>query len=159
MKPLVKKLAATFVLSAAGLYSLLADEGMRNTAYLDVANIPTICVGHTAGVKVGDVASDEVCRELLKQDVRTAEAAVRAGVAVPITQEQFDALVSWTFNVGADAATASTLLRKLNAQDCHGAAAEFSRWDKSRVRGVLRPVAGLTARRAKERALFEKGCA
>jgi lysozyme len=158
MNPLARKLAATFVLSAAGLYSLLADEGMRNTAYLDVANIPTICVGHTAGVKVGDTASDEVCRELLRKDVRTAEAAIRSAVVVPITQGQFDALVSWTFNVGTEAAKGSTLVRKLNAGDCRGAAAEFSRWDKARVRGVLRPVAGLTKRRAKERAAFEIGC-
>jgi lysozyme len=158
MSPLTKKLAATFVLSAAGLYGLLAEEGVRNHAYLDVANIPTICVGHTAGVKVGDTASDEVCRDLLKKDVHVAEVAVKAAVRVPVTQDQFDALVSLTFNIGADAVRNSTLVKKLNAKDCLGAAAEFSRWNKSRVRGVLQPVPGLTSRRARERSLFEKGC-
>lgn len=158
MSPLTKKLAATFVLSAAGLYSLLAEEGVRNTAYLDVANIPTICVGHTKGVKLGDIASDEVCQELLRKDVHAAEAAVKASVKVPITQGQFDALVSLSFNIGADALRNSTLIRKLNASDCAAAAAEFSRWNKAKVRGVLRPVEGLTKRRANERKTFEQGC-
>lgn len=158
MPPLAKRLAATFLISAAGIAAIVADEGQRNTAYLDIANIPTICVGHTAGVRLGQTANDEVCRELLKQDVRVAEAAVRSAVKVKITQGQYDALVSWTFNVGADAAGGSTLMRKLNAGDCRGAAAEFSRWDKARVNGKLRSVRGLTVRRAGERTRFEKDC-
>jgi lysozyme len=154
MKPLARKLAATFVISVAGLATLVTEEGSRNSAYLDIANIPTICVGHTANVRMGDTATNEVCHELLKQDVRIAESAIRGSVRVAITQDQFDALVSWTFNVGAKAAAGSTLVRKLNAGDCRGAASEFPRW----VHAGGKKSAGLLKRRLREQKHFEKDC-
>jgi lysozyme len=125
--------------------------------YLDPVGIPTVCVGHTATVTSADVGKDlsGLCSKLLASDTKAAQSAVRHDVTVRITQAQYDALVSFTFNVGAANLHSSTLLRKLNAGDCWGAAAEFPRWNRAKGR-VLR---GLTNRRAAEREMFETGCA
>lgn len=86
----------------------------------------------------------------LHTDTQTASDAVKAAVQVPLSQNQFDALASFAYNVGVNAFANSTLLRKLNAGDTTGAANEFQRWNKSDGR-VL---SALTDRRAKEAALF-----
>jgi lysozyme len=83
-------------------------------------------------------------------DLGTAEAAVSRLVSVPLTQGQFDALVSWTFNEGQGRLAGSALLRELNAGDYGAAAAAFAAWDM--IAGA--PSAGLIARRAAEVALF-----
>ena len=88
---------------------------------------------------------------LLMKDARDAERAVQEAVHVPLRQEQFDALVSFTFNVGGGAFRSSTLVRKLNAGDARGAGDEFLRWATAGGR-VLE---GLRRRRQAERALFE----
>jgi lysozyme len=130
---------------------------MVKAVYLDPVGIPTACVGHTKTVTRADVGkqlSEEVCLRMLDADTADAQAAVRRSVTVPITQEQYDALVSFAFNVGGGALHSSTLVRKLNAGECWGAGAEFPRWDKAR--GRVLP--GLVKRRADERTLFETGC-
>jgi lysozyme len=155
--PIARKLAATMVVSAAGLAGIKYHEGEVRTVYLDPVGIPTVCVGHTATVTRADVGkrvSAQVCDNLLNRDTAEAQRAVGRLVKVPVTQGQYDALVSFTFNVGAGNLASSTLLRKLNAGDCHGAAAEFPRWNKAK--GRVLP--GLVSRRADERAVFEKGC-
>lgn len=154
-----RRIAATLVLSTAGAVGIATHEGTVPTVYLDAVGIPTVCVGHTgpdtSRDQVGKVTlSPERCAELLKQDTATAQRAVGRLVTEPVTQEQFDALVSFTFNVGGGNLASSTLLRKLNAGDCHGAAAEFPRWNRAKGR-VLN---GLSKRRADERATFEAGC-
>jgi lysozyme len=153
----VRWLAGALILSAGGTAAIMHDEGTVKRVYLDPVGIPTVCVGHTATVTradVGKVFTESQCVELLRSDTRVAQAAVARNVKVPITQGQYDALVSFTFNVGESQFKTSTLLRKLNAGDCRGAAAEFPRWNKAR--GIVLP--GLTARRARERATFEQGC-
>lgn len=75
-------------------------------------------------------------------------------VRLPVNNHQFGGLLVFAFNAGLGALGQSTLLRKLNAGDVAGAAEEFLRWDKARVNGVLKPLAGLTRRRRAERALF-----
>lgn len=153
----VRWLAGALVLSAAGTTAIMHDEGKVNRVYLDPVGIPTVCVGHTSTVTRADVGkpyTDAQCAELLRSDTRVAQAAVGRLVKVPITQGQYDALVSFTFNVGESNLKNSTLLRKLNAGDCHGAASEFPRWN--RARGQVLP--GLTTRRANERARFEVDC-
>jgi lysozyme len=150
-------IAAALTLSAAGLAGIVTHEREVRAVYLDPVGIPTACVGHTATVThadVGKTLSGEVCRQLLERDTRASVKTVQHGVKVPITQEQFDALVSFEFNVGRKALLTSTLLRKLNAGDCWGAAREFDRWIRAKGR-VLR---GLIKRRADERRLFETGC-
>lgn len=127
-------------------------EQFRPTAYLPTKNdVPTLGYGHTAGVRMTDTCTMPTAEAWLRQDV----AAVVGDISnrchdVPLSQHQFDALVSLVFNIGIGAFDASTLLRKLRTKDYGGAAAEFARWNKQG--GRVLP--GLTARRAKEAALF-----
>ena len=103
-------------------------EGCRLTAYKCPAGVWTIGFGHTGTVDgkligKGMTITAAKATELLKKDLAEFEAAVNGCVTVPITQNMFDALVSFSFNVGAGALRRSTLLRKLNAKDYEGAAA------------------------------------
>lgn len=154
--PVARRIAGAFVLSAAGATALVGFEGVAPVVYLDPVGVPTVCVGHTATVTRADIGRDfsSLCDQLLASDTRDAQAAVQQLVHGTITQAQYDALVSFTFNVGRGNLASSTLLRKLNVGDCHGTAAEFLRWN--RARGRVLP--GLTKRRAAERAMFESGC-
>ena len=155
--PLTRRVAATLVISAAGLAGITQYEGEVRRVYLDPVAIPTVCVAHTATVTRSDVGrafTADKCTSLWRGDTAVAQAAERKLVRVPVTQAQYDALVSFTFNVGGRALGSSTLLRKLNAGDCYGAAAEFPRWNKAKGQ-VLN---GLTARRAWERSIFEPDC-
>ena len=150
-----KYAAAALAISVSGLGFITAQEGKRNVGYYDAVGVPTSCVGHTGpDVRVGEVYSDAVCLDLLQRDTRIAQADVRRLVKVAVTQEQFDALVSFTFNVGGTNLASSTLLKKINAGDCRGATHEFPRWN--RARGVVLP--GLTKRRAAEAAMWDSGC-
>ena len=126
-------------------------EGLRLEAYMPTPNdVPTIGYGHTKGVEMGMRITHAQANEYLKQDVAWAQDTVNSLVKVRLTQNQFDALVSFVFNVGASAFAKSTLLRMLNGGDYQGAADQLLRWDKQGGK-VLR---GLTKRRAEERALF-----
>lgn len=147
--------AGLLALSSIGALGIVAHEGMRRVAYVDPVGVVTVCAGHTKTAKLGQVKTEAECAELLKQDVKHAEASVRRLVEAPVTQEQFDALVSFVFNVGETSFAKSTLLKKVNAFDCWGAGAEFTRW--TYAGGVLLP--GLVKRRADERRHWETGCA
>lgn len=150
----VRRLATALVLSAAGTATLMQDEGSVNQVYLDPVAIPTVCVGHVTTERVGTKKTDAQCAELLKADTGKAQAAVRSMVKVPVSQDQYDVLVSFVFNVGPGNFQSSTLLLKLNSYDCFGAAAEFPRWNKAR--GRVLP--GLVVRRAGDQARFVKDC-
>jgi lysozyme len=125
-------------------------EGLRLRAYLCPANVWTIGYGHTSTAKEGMLISEGQAEELLKRDLRDFEIAVIKAVIVPLTQHQFDALVSLTYNIGAGAFTRSTLVKRLNEGDYAGAACEFDRWNK----GGGRVLPGLVKRRDEERKLF-----
>lgn len=128
-------------------------EGLRLVAYIDAAGIWTIGYGHTDGVGTGQGKITEVqANAWLQDDLRRAGARVSQLVTWPINQNQFDALVSFVFNVGPTAFAGSTLLRKLNGGDMEGAASEFERW---RYAGG-RVLPGLLRRRIAERTLFTK---
>ena len=135
-------------------YDLIKEfEGCKLTAYPDPATNAepiTIGVGHTGGVKLGDVITQEQADEYLINDVFHAANAVNQMVAIPITQGEFDALCSFAFNLGVTNLRNSTLLRKLNSGNKDSAANQFLVWNMANGRVM----AGLTRRREAERTLF-----
>src|SRR4051812_49352160 len=104
----------TRTIHAAGLALVKAYEGLRLEAYQDTSGIWTIGYGHTKGVKPGDSIGAARAEQLLKADLMEAEQAVETLVTVPLTDNQFSALVSFVFNLGEAAFARSTLLKKLN---------------------------------------------
>ena len=140
----------TLSISPAGIALIQAHEGLRLTAYRDAGVVWTIGYGSTGGVRRGMTITRDQAVLRLYHDVDDAEATVNNRVTVPLSQSQFDALVSLVFNIGGGAFRKSTLLQKLNAGDYAGASNEFMRWIKAKGR-VL---GGLVTRRAAERALF-----
>jgi lysozyme len=140
-------------ISEAGIDAIAQREGERLTAYPDPATGGepwTIGVGHTGSVEQGDTITQDQSRAFLAADLATAEAAINRGVKVPISQNEFDALCSFTFNVGVANFMTSTLLRLLNIGDHKDAANEFPKWN--RAAGKI--MAGLVTRRAGERDQF-----
>lgn len=136
-------------ISLKGLTLIRQFEGFVPYIYLDSAGKKTIGYGHL--VRDGEDFSyitPEQAEELLRKDVGIAEKAVKQLVTVPITQGQYDALVSFTFNLGYGRLKSSTLLRKLNAGE--GASAEFDRW----VYAGGEKLVGLILRRKAEQLLF-----
>lgn len=119
-------------------------------AYRCPANVLTIGYGCTKGVRENMIWTEAQAKEALAKELATHESAVMRLVSVDLNQNQFDALVSFAYNVGNGALEKSTLLKKLNAGDYPGAQAEFMKWNKAAGK-VLR---GLSIRRAKEAALF-----
>jgi lysozyme len=127
---------------------------------LDEANHPTIGFGHrlVRGDSFPDGINEEEARRLLASDVSRAEATVQQTVTPELTPWQFDALVSFAYNIGGDAFRKSTLLRDINTGDFNAAAGEFMRWNQVRQQdGTSRPSPGLTNRRRAERDLFLNG--
>jgi len=141
--------------SDKGIALINQFEGCKLTAYQDSVGIWTIGYGWTQPVdgkpiRAGMTIKQETAERLLKTGLVSYESDVSRLVKVGVTQGQFDALVSFTYNLGARSLSTSTLLRKLNAGDYAGAADEFLRWNKAGGK-VLN---GLTRRREAERALF-----
>ncbi|MDR1662081.1 MAG: glycoside hydrolase family protein [Azoarcus sp.] len=140
-------------INSAGLKIVKESEGLYLKAYLCPANVLTIGYGHTAGVEKGMIITEAQADAYLLADVGATESAVYRSVKVDLTSNQFSALVSFTFNVGAGNFSSSTLLKKLNAGDYVGAADQFLVWNK----GGGKVLPGLVTRRTKERELFLKG--
>lgn len=149
---------AVAVIGSAGLSLAMYWEGLKLDAYLDEAGVPTICYGHTKGVKMGARASKAQCEIWLREDMAWAQAAVRTAVKVPLNQNQFDALTVFVFNVGATNFNSSTMLRLLNEGNYFGAAREFPKWSNLRDTRTkqLRFSRGLWNRRMAEQELFTK---
>ncbi|MBP1008361.1 lysozyme [Enterobacter hormaechei] len=141
--------------SDKGIALIKQFEGCKLTAYQDSVGVWTIGYGWTQPVdgkpiRAGMTIKQETAERLLKTGLVSYESDVSRLVKVGVTQGQFDALVSFTYNLGARSLSTSTLLRKLNSGDYAGAADEFMRWNKAGGK-VLN---GLTRRREAERALF-----
>lgn len=128
-------------------------EGLRLSAYQDVAGVWTIGYGHTGGVRIAQRITEAEAERLLRVDLDRFEAAVDRHVTVPLNDNQFGALVSFAFNVGERAFASSTLLRKLNAGDHAAVPTELAKWN----RAGGRVVAGLVNRRAAEAGLWARG--
>jgi len=142
-------------ISNNGLNLIKQFEGCELTAYKCPAGVWTIGYGWTgtvngkpvgAGMSINQVMADD----LLTKGVVPYENGVNRLVTAPLTQNQFDALVDFAYNLGVGALEKSTLLKKLNAGDYRGAADEFPKWNKAG--GKVLP--GLVKRREAERALF-----
>lgn len=132
-------------------------EGLELIAYYDPVGVLTIGYGHTnmAGppkIVPGMKITAQEASDILMNDLKKYEAAVSKYVKVPLNQNQYGALTSFTYNLGAGNLSKSTLVKKLNKGDYEGAANEFPKWNKAGGR-VLK---GLTRRRAAEQALFRK---
>lgn len=123
--------AGLLAVSSIGVGIVSQWEGRRLNAYLDVAGIPTICDGITAGVRLGQTATHAQCDEKLAHEMKVVEATLRRTIKVPITQSMFDAYASFTYNVGSGAWTNSTLLKLLNQKRYAEACAQLLRWDKA----------------------------
>lgn len=136
-----------------GLAIIKHFEGFRAQAYLDTGKVPTIGYGTTKGVKLGQTITPAQAEEFLKRDVAIAEKAVNANVKVALTQDQFDALVCFVYNVGGGAFAGSTLLSLLNQGKYSEVPAQLLRWNKDNSRVVD----GLTRRRKSEGVLFSTG--
>lgn len=139
--------------NADGVALIKQWEGLRLEAYKCAAGVWTIGYGHTRTARPNLKITHEQAESLLREDLRVFEAAVEDTVTVQLTDNQFAALVSWTFNVGVNAMRQSTLIRKLNAGDYDAVPRELVRWNK--VKG--RPVHGLSNRRAAEVGLWARG--
>ena len=126
-------------------------EGLYLNAYLCPAGVPTIGYGHTEGVKMGQTITAPQAEDFLAGDLAGAAADVDRLVTVALNDDQRGALASFVFNLGAGNLASSTLLRKLNAGDYAGAAAEFGKW----VNAGGRKLDGLVKRRAAEADLFD----
>lgn len=146
--------AAALTLGAGGFGLIKSWEGRENVAYRDVVGVWTICYGSTGPhVTPGLRASNTQCDQMLRADVVRFERAVqRCSAPAVLNQNQYDALVSFTYNVGERAYCNSTLSAKVRANDFAGASGQFTRW--SYAGGTF--YRGLYNRRLSEKTLFER---
>jgi len=137
--------------SQEGLELIKKFEGCKLKSYKCPAGVWTIGYGHTEDVKEGDIVSPQEADKLLRADVFKFEEYVADNVMVNLTQNQFDALVAWTFNLGVGNLRNSTMLKKLNNADYTSVPFEMKRWNKA----AGKTLDGLVRRRQAESLLFE----
>lgn len=141
--------------SPRGADFIKSFEGLKLDAYRDQADIWTIGYGHTGpDVKPGMRITEREAEALFARDVAIRERIVSSLVSAPLNQNEFDALVSFVYNVGEGAFKRSTALRRLNRGDRIGAADALTWFNKTTIGGILTRVNGLVRRRAAERAIF-----
>ncbi len=128
-------------------------EGFEADAYKDIVGVWTIGYGHTGNVKVGDHVSEAEAETILANDLNRFERAVQNRVTVDLSQDQFDALVCWTFNLGEGSLQESTLLKRLNKGEHEAVPSEMARWNKAGGKVVK----GLVRRRRAEGKLWAEG--
>ena len=127
--PVMRRTVAGLTLSAAALVGIVLHEGYTDRAVIPVkGDVPTIGFGTTTGVKLGDTTTPPKALARALTDVQQFEGALKQCVTVPLAQHEYDALVTFSYNVGSRAFCQSTLVRKLNVQDYAGACAELLRW-------------------------------
>lgn len=141
-----RKHIAALSVSIACLASIASFEGFRGTAYRDPVGIPTIGYGETKGVKMGDKITQREALDRLKVSADEHGQGISRCIQVPLYQNEYDAYVSFAYNVGVEKFCKSTLVKKLNAGDYAGACKELLKWNKAG--GRVLP--GLTRRRQSE---------
>lgn len=152
------------VVNDAALDLICSFEGWVDHWYVDPVGIWTVCYGHTDAAGEPKYAATKnktftkaEGRLILERDLAQYAAHVRGSVHAPLTANQFGALTSICYNIGPSNFMGSSLVKRLNAGDYEGAAEQFKRWNKGRVKGKLTELKGLTRRRAAEAALFRSG--
>ena len=130
------------------------SEGCKLKAYRCPAGVLTIAWGRTKGVKAGDTCTQEQADQWLMEDLAEFADGVKRMLARDASSTELGALVSLAYNIGLSGFKGSTVLRKHNEGDRQSAARAFALWNKARVNGVLQVLPGLTARRAREAALY-----
>ena len=138
-------------ISVEGLSLIKKFEGLELKAYQCAAGVWTIGYGHTKGVFEGQTIKKAEADEMLVVEMEEYEKAVNDAVTISIDQCMFDALVSWTYNLGPSNLNASTMLKVLNSGDYDGVPEQIKRWNKAGGK-VLE---GLIRRREAEALLFE----
>ena len=133
-----------------GLALIKKFEGCELEAYQCSAGVWTIGYGHTKGVEAGDEISKEQAEEMLVEELHEYESYVNDFVTAPLSQNQYDAMVSWVYNLGPANLKASTMLKVLNAGEYEEVPAQMKRWNKAGGK-VLE---GLIRRREAESLLF-----
>lgn len=144
---------AALALSASGIVAIALSEGFVGKAYRDIVGVWTIGFGTTKDVKPGDTITVEKALERKLDDTRQFHKGMEACVSVPLTQREYDAYLSLSYNIGTSAFCGSTLVKLLNAKDYEGACKQILRWNKAGGRVVK----GLTLRRESEYALCMEG--
>jgi lysozyme len=137
--------------SQEGISLIKSFEGCELTAYRCSANVPTIGFGHTAGVSDGDTCTQEEAETMLAEDLEEFEDYVKNYVESELQQNEFDALVAWTYNLGPKNLSESTLLKELNAGNLEEVPRQMKRWN--RAGGKV--LDGLIRRREAESRLFK----
>lgn len=138
-------------ISQEGLSLIKRFEGCKLKAYKCSAGVPTIGYGSTQGVTMDMEISQQRAEALLLEDVAIFEEEVNKAVKVPLEQNQFDALVAWTFNLGGSNLRSSTMLKVLNEKKYEEVPSQMKRWNKAN--GEV--LAGLVRRREAESLLFQ----
>ena len=142
-------------ISQEGLSLIKKFEGCELKAYLCKASVLSIGYGHTATTHENMQIDQKTADKLLEQDILHFEKHVNDLVKVNLEQNQFDALVAWTFNLGGNALKNSTLLKVLNEKNYEGVPEQIKRWNKATVDGEKQVLEGLVRRREAEALLFE----
>ena len=137
--------------SQEGISLIKKFEGCELEAYRCSADVLTIGYGHTQGVNEGDRCTQDEAEELLVKDLEEFEFYVNDIVEQELNQNQFDALVAWTFNLGPTNLRSSTLLKRLNEGDFEDAPRQIRRWNKA----AGEVLDGLVRRREAEALLFQ----
>jgi lysozyme len=138
-------------ISQEGISLIKKFEGCELEAYQCAAGVWTIGYGSTKDVKEGDTLTQKEADNLLLHEMQEYEGYIKELIKVPLKQNQFDALVSWVFNLGPANLKASTMLKFLNAGDYHLIPSQIKKWNKANGK-VLE---GLIRRREAEALMFE----
>jgi|TARA_B100001094_G_scaffold258340_1_gene258120 lysozyme len=138
-------------ISEEGIALIKKFEGCKLEAYLDAVDVPTIAYGRTKDVKIGDICTQQQAEDWLEEELVEYAGYVEKAVTVPLEQNQFDALVSWTYNLGPSNLNRSTALKLLNMSEYDGVPAQLKRWNKAGGK-VLD---GLVRRREAEAEMFK----
>ena len=141
-------------ISTEGIALIKKFEGCRLESYKCAAGVPTIGYGSTKGIEMDMTITQEGAEELLLKDIAEFEEFVLEASEMPLSQHQFDALVSWTFNLGPSNLNASTMLKVLNKGAYEDVPAQIKRWNKATVNGQRVVLDGLVRRREAEALLF-----